>query len=237
MGMRMIPMPKKNVEAELAELTKKIASVVNIYDCMDVPLQLHEEPEYYGLSRKQEKAIEDNYDPMPIVRYTLQHEIENGVLLGNEFKSSETFESDKHDRILDLVAENPKIAIICRYNDQIKLLWTLLIARGYAPFVINGSIKNRDEVCLKAEAAKEAIVLIQADCSMGYQLPSFGLCVFASMSYSYVNWEQMCGRFLRMDKPSRTTFMYLVTEGESVDQGVYDAVKRKEDFKIALFKR
>jgi len=77
--------------------------------------------------------------------------------------------------------------------------------------------------------------LIQADCAEGYQLPSFGLCVFASQSYSYTKWEQICGRFLRMDKPSRTTFLYLLTEGDSIDQAVYDAVKKKEDFKIELY--
>lgn len=235
MGMRMIPKPKKGVEKKLAEITKKIASVVDIYDCMDVPLQSHEDPEYFSLSRKQEKAIDETYDPLPIVRYTMQHEIENGVLLANEFRKAQVFESDKHDRVLDLVEENPKIAIVCRYNDQIDVLEGFLKQKGKFVYIIRGDVKNRDEVCVAAEQAKEAIVLIQADCAEGYQLPSFPLCVFASMSYSYVKWEQICGRFLRMDKPSRTTFLYLLTEGDSVDQGVYDAVKRKEDFKIALF--
>jgi hypothetical protein len=40
-----------------------------------------------------------------------------------------------------------------------------------------------------------------------------------------------------MDKPSRTTFLYLLTEGDSIDQAVYDAVKKKEDFKIELYAR
>ncbi len=236
MGPRIVPVPKEGCEAQLAELTKKIASVVDIYDCMDVPLQQHLEPEYFSLTREQERAIEANYDPTPIVRFTLQHEIENGILIGNEFKAPETFKCDKNDRILDLCAENPKIAIICRYNAQIYALKTLLLDKGYDPLIINGDVKDRDAVCRLAEKSEKAIVIIQSDCAIGFELPSFSVCVFASMSYSYTSWEQTCGRFLRMNRPSRTTFIYLLTEGDSIDQAVYDSIKRKEDFKIDLYR-
>lgn len=237
MGNRIIPVVKKGIEKRLAELTKKIASVVDIYDVLDVPLQQHCEPEYFSLTKEQDRAIKDNYDPVPIVRYTLQHEIENGVLLANDFRESKTYENDKIERIKALCEENKKVAIICRYNAQIDMLKDSFKGMVNTIFIIRGDIKDRDRACRDAEQAKKAIVLIQADSSMGYELPSFPLCVFASMSYSYVNWEQMCGRFLRMNKPSRTTFMYLVTEGDSVDQAVYDAIKRKEDFSINLFKK
>lgn len=234
MGRRMIPVPKKGIEAKLAQITKKIASVVNIYDVLDVPLQQHCDPEYFALTEEQERAIKDNYDPVPIVRYTKQHEIENGILIGNEFKQNETYENDKIERIKAICEENKKVAIVCRYNAQIDYIRDVL--KEYSPLIIRGDIKDRDNVCRRAEEAERVVILIQADSSLGYELPSFPVCVFASMSYSYVNWEQMTGRFLRMNKPSRTTFMYLLTEGDSVDQGVYNAIKRKEDFKIELFK-
>lgn len=237
MGPRIIPVAKKNIESKLATLTKRIASVVDIHDCMDVPLQLHCEPEYFALTSEQKRAIKDNYDPVPIVRYTLQHEIENGILLGNEFREPQTYETDKIERIKAICEENKKVAIVCRYNAQIDLIRNKLHEIGKKVSVIRGDVQNRDEVCQEAERAKEFVVIIQADCAEGYQLPSFLLCVFASQSYSYVKWEQICGRFLRMDKPSRTTFMYLLTEGYSLDQSVYDAVKRREDFKINLYKK
>lgn len=235
MGRRMIPKVKPNSEARLANIVKRIASVVDIHDCMDVPPQLHTDPEYFSLTFTQSSAIKRHYDPLPIVRYTSQHEIENGVWLGNEFAPPETFEIDKNERILDLCKENDKVAIVCRYNSQIDSLYSLLLAAGITPLVIRGSVKNRDSVTIAAESAKECVVLIQADCAEGYQLPSFGLCVFASMSYSYVKHVQLCGRFLRMDKPSKTTFVYLLTEGKSIDQGIYDAIKKKEDFDITLY--
>lgn len=235
MGPRIVPVPKKGCEKKLAVITKKIASVVDINDVLDVPLQLHCEPEYFALTKEQEKAIKENYDPLPIVRYTMQHEIENGILIGNEFRELKTYETDKIERVKAICEENKKVAIVCRYNAQIEE-YKRHLGGQFNVYVIQGSNNNRDSTCREAEGATNAVVLIQADCAEGYELPSFQVCVFASMSYSFVKWEQICGRFLRMNKPSRTTFIYLLTEGNSVDQGVYDAVKRKEDFKIELFK-
>lgn len=231
MGRRIIPVVKKGSEAKLATIVKKIASVVDIHDCMDVPPQIHTEPEIFELSNEQKKAIEENYDPLPIVRFTKQHEIEQGILKG----SFRTLKNDKTERILSLCEENPKIAIVCRYNDQIDYLVGLLA--HYKPSIIRGDVKNRHEVCVEAEKAERAVVLIQADSVEGYQLPSFGVCVFASMSYSYVKFEQVCGRFLRMDKPSKTVFIYLLTAGDSIDRAVYESIKRKEDFSIALYNK
>lgn len=235
MGMRWISQPKKGIEGELAKLTQKIASVVDIHDCLDVPEQLHMDPEYFALTKEQQKAIKEAYDPVPIVRYTYQHEIENGVLLANEFREKQSFKCDKNERILELVKENKKVAIVCRYNAQMQDIFDMLASNGIVASVINGMVKDRDSVTLRAEKMEGGVVLIQADCAEGYQLPSFELCIFASMSYAYTKFEQICGRFLRMDKPSRTTFMFLLTEGDSMDQAVYDAIKRKEDFQIQLY--
>lgn len=232
MGMRIIPVPKRGVEKDLAILTKKIASVVNIYDVIDVPLQQHCEPEYFELTKEQKSAIKEAYDPLPIVRYTMQHEIENGVLLGNEFRLPKVFDCDKNQRILSIVEENKKVAIVCRYNEQINVLARLLA--HYTPLIIRGDVKDRDSVTIEAENSEKCVVLIQADCAEGYELPSFPVCIFASMSYSYAKWEQISGRFLRINKPSRTTFIYLLIEGDSLDQSIYDSIKRKEDFKIEL---
>lgn len=233
MGPRVIPMVKNGSEKKLAELTKKIASVVDIHDCMDVPLQYHAEPEYFALNKEQQKAIKDNYDPTPIVRYTLQHEIENGCILPNEYRQMQTFAYDKLERIKELVEENPKVAIVCRYNAQIDALKREIPQA----LVIRGDVKDRDSVTLQAERADKCVVLIQADCGVGFQLPSFGVCIFASMSYSYTSKKQMEGRFLRMDRPSRTTFIYLLTEGESIDQAIYDCMLKKEDFSLALYSK
>ena len=235
MGIRTVPVPKKNITKKLANLTKKIASVVDINDCIDVPPQIHCDPEYFSLTKEQEKAIEEAYDPLPIVRYTMQHEIENGVLLANEFRALKTFDCDKNERITELVKENDKVAIVCRYNAQIDVLSLLL--KEYKPYIIRGDVKDRDAVTLAVEEADKVIVLVQADCAEGYNLPSIGLCIFASMSYSYAKFVQICGRFLRINKPTKTTFVYLLTEGDSLDQAVYNSINLKKDFSINLYNK
>lgn len=239
MGGRLVPVVKKGIEKRLADAVKKIASVVDISECMDIPLQQHLEPEYFELTDEQKDGIEDAYDPVHIVRYTRQHEIENGVLIGdsNGLVPSRTFESDKMQRVIDLIAENKKCAVVCRYNMQIDSLHRMIQhqLKEKMVYIIRGDVKDRDRITREAEDSEDCVVLIQADCAEGYQLPSFPVCVFASMSYSYAKYEQVCGRFLRMDKPSRTTFFYLLTEGKSVDQAVYDAIMRKEDFQIKLY--
>lgn len=239
MGRRQVPVPKKGIEKRLAEAVKKIADVVDIKDVIDVPLQNHLEPEYFSLSNEQKAAIKEAYDPLPIVRFTAQHTIEQGIVIGNEFKESQSFHCDKNDRIIDLCKENKKVAIVCRYNFQIAVLLDLLEKEGLRVAVISGKAKaqDRDYTTRIAEETESIVVIIQADCGIGFELPSFEVCIYASMSYSYTSWEQMNGRFLRMNKPSRTTFIYLLTEGGSIDQAVYDAIQRKEDFAIELFKR
>jgi superfamily II DNA or RNA helicase len=233
MGNRFIPVAKKGSEARLAVAVKKFCSVVDMKECIDVPEQYHAEPEYFALTKEQEKAIENNYDPLPTVRYTKQHEIEQGILLPNEFSQLQTFPADKNDRILTLVEENPKIALVCRYNAQIDFLKDML--KDYDPLIIRGDVKDRHAVTVKAENSDRCVVLIQADCAEGYQLPSFSVCVFVSQSYSYVKFEQICGRFLRMDKPSRTTFMYLLTSGDSIDKAVHVSILKKEDFNLQVY--
>lgn len=239
MGGRMVPMPKKGVEKDMAELVKQIADVVDIHECMDVPEQLHTDPEYFTLTSEQERGINDSYDPVHIKRITKRHEVENGVLIGdsNGLIPDQFFKTDKMDRIKQIVAENDKVAIVARYNLQIDSIRDNLSDCGKPVFIIRGEVKNRDEITLAAESAKQAVVIIQADCAEGYQLPSFEVCVFASQSYSYAKFEQICGRFLRMDKPSRTTFMYLISGEDSVDQAVYDCVQKKQDFQIQLYKK
>lgn len=231
MGPRIIPVPKKGCEKKLAVITKKIASVVALEDCVDVPTQTFEN-EYFELTKEQNKLIESTYDPLPIVRFTQYHEIAQGILKGNEFrKDILDIPSLKNERIEALCDENKKIIIVCRYNAQIDALAELL--KKHAPKIIRGDVKDRDAVCQSVEKAERAVVLIQASCSMGYELPSFRIMVFASMDFSYTHYRQMCGRILRINNMQKNLYLHLIA-GE-MDQAVFDAIEKKHDFTIELY--
>jgi len=231
MGARRVFLPKKGCEKDLAELTKQFASVVALEDCVDVPEQTSE-TEYFELTKEQERLIGENYDPLPIVRFTKHHEISNGVLRGNEFVGDiKNIPCLKNDRILSLVEENKKIIIVCRYNLQIDALAELL--KVHNPLIIRGDVKDRDAVCQQAEKADRAVVLVQAACSMGYELPSFRVMVFASMDFSFVNYVQMRGRNLRINNLQKNTYIHLLS-GE-MDEAVMEALENKKDFDIELY--
>jgi len=231
MGPRMIAVPKKGCEAPLAKLTKQIASVVSLDECIDVPEQTFETEEF-ELTQEQNKMIENSYDPLPIVRFTQAHQISNGVLKGNEFKKDiPEIKSLKNDRILSLCEENDKLIIVCRYNLQIDYLKNLL--KNYNVFVIRGDVKDRDTVVQNANKSDKAVVLVQSSCSMGYELSSFRIMVFASMDFSFAHYKQMTGRILRINNPQKNLYLHLIS-GES-DKAIFDAISSKKDFDVSLF--
>lgn len=234
MGPRMIPVAKKGSEVKLAKLLKKFASVVSIEECVDVPPQVFE-TEIFELLPVQEKEINKAYDPLPIVRFTKAHQVASGVIKGNEYVEDRMdIPNLKDERILSLCEENEKVIVVCRYNLQIDHLRELLTSKLKKPiFVIRGDVKDRDAVIQQAEKSPRAVVLIQAACSAGYELPSFGLMVFASMDFSFVNYKQMQGRILRINNLHKNVYLHLVC-GE-VDVAIMEAMDRKEDFDMELY--
>lgn len=235
-GRREVPVVREGIEPEIARLVNKIGTTVRIDECADIPEQVFE-TEKFALTKDQKKWIGemDFQEINPIVRFTKFHQIENGTLKGDGYTTDLAIESDKNDRIIDLCTENKKIAVICRYNLQIEILKNSTLAGLSKPvFVINGAVKNKDEIIQNIDKLDECVVLINAACSEGYELPSIGVCVFASLSFSYKDYKQMLGRFLRINRLKKNVYVHLVTVG-SVDEAVYNAIMKKQDFDIEIF--
>lgn len=230
---RTVPKVKDGIEEEIAKLVATIGDVVHITECADIPEQIFE-VEKFGLNDKQKKAMTEIEDLEPLVRFTKKHQIENGILKGDEYVEDKFFSNDKLERIYDLVSENKKIAIVCRYNLQITAIFRHLQKLERKVLVINGSTKDKEDIVRQAESLDDVIVLINASCSEGYELPSIGVCVFASLSFSYKDYKQMQGRFLRLNKLKKNVYIHLVTK-DGVDQAVYDSVMKKQDFDITIY--
>lgn len=237
MGSRMIPQVRTGIEDEIAELVNRIGSTVKIEECAEIPPQIFV-PEFFTLTPSQLKAIKRvrEEETNPAVRYTKFHQIENGSLKGDEFREDEFFDAQKHERIMDLVDENKKIAIFARYNLQLELLKKELEAKGKNVLIINGEVKEKDPIVQQAEKSDEVVLLINAACSEGYELPSIGTIVFASLSFSYKDYKQALGRFLRINKLKKNLYIHLVNEG-TIDEAVYQSIIRKQDFDIAIYAR
>jgi hypothetical protein len=235
MGVRMVPVQKTGIEQEMAIIIKNLGYTLKLSDIVDVPEDEFIN-EYFDLNQEQKNLIKQTFDPLPIVRYTFQHQIESGCLKSDGVRKDTIIGCQKTDRVMELIEENNKIAIVCRYNLQIENYRQALT--DYKVFIINGATKNRNEVIKEIEKVDRCVVLIQANCSDGYSLKSINTIVFASMSFSFVDYSQICFRLKDLDKKVGNTYIHLLTrDKDSVDKGIYECVKRKESFNVEIFKK
>jgi len=233
--------PKFGIEKEMARLVDRIGDIVDIQDAADIPEQTFEVMTV-KLNAKQRKAMIELDEDNPAVRFTKFHQIENGTLKGNAYVEDRLIKNEKLDIIKTYAEGTKKIAIICRYNLQVEQLRQVLSSIKSDVYVINGATKDKDAIVQAVEGSRDCAVVINASCSEGYELPSINTAIFASLSFSYKDYKQMLGRFLRLNKLSKNFFLHLITQygendmrKESVDEAVYQAVKNKQNFDIAIY--
>jgi superfamily II DNA or RNA helicase len=235
MGARLVPIVRSGIEPQLRAIIQSIGSTVTLQECFDVPEQL-DVLETFDLTKEQIKAIDGITDAEHIVYWTKRHQIENGSLKGDGYTTTQIYPSHKVDSIVNTVNENPKTAIICRYNAQIDALAQILKDKTKREvLIINGAVKDRDAVVQHAEMCNNCTVLIQASCAEGYELPSIGVIIFASLDFSYVKYKQMKGRFLRGNKLKKNVFIHMVVD-KGVDRDVYSNIIDKKDFSFEIYK-
>lgn len=233
MGRRFIPIAKKGMDKQLQAILRKIGTVIDLKDVADVMDDI-DIKEYFDLNAEQKKYIKEIDADLPIVRYGQQHQFESGVLKSDGYREKISFKCDKDKRILELVEDNDKIIIVAKYLDQIEKYQELL--KKYKVFTISGQIKETaSEVAKMAENEAKCVVLVQSDTSDGYSLKSFNTMVFASMSYSFVNYDQIKSRMKSIQKLTPLTYIHLLTKGKSLDQAVFDSVSKKQNFSIGLY--
>lgn len=239
-----LPMPGREVWApksdsrtkdKLATLVKLLGHIGRLEDFFDVPDQTFKTI-YVELTQKQKDRIKDmrlEY-PEPIVRVGKTHQIENGVLAGDEFSAPELFENAKIEKILELAIEFPKIVVFAKYRAQIEQIQQALTKAGYTTWTLTGDTKDRGSVIKRANAAPDGIFIAQAQISAGWELPQYPVMVFASMTYSFVDYDQALGRIQRANNIKKNLYIKLVVKG-GVDDAVAKAVANKQDFNERLY--
>jgi len=232
MGMRFpIPVVKKGIEKEIAALVKQIGSSVALEDCFDVPEQTFL-TEYFDLTKEQKVAIEELEDE-GIARWTKIHQICGGTLKSDGYSDTLLLDCQKMKRIQELSKEHKKLVIICRYNHELEYISKDIKKQTY---IINGQTHDRHQVVKQAEADNECVVLIQASCSEGYELPSFPVMVYYSYDFSLKNYIQMNGRILRANKLKKNVYLSLIVRN-TIDEDVYKCIQAKKDFDLAIYEK
>ena len=237
MNHREIYMAKKDEDSQdkLGKLVQSIGYTGRLSDFADVPEQTHRvvnvplsKEQVYRLS-----GIAMEY-PDPLVLVGKRHQIEQGVLKGDEYNLSEKFPTAKLAILEDLYEEFGKVLIFAKYTEQIEQIAEHFEA--ICPvYTLTGSTKDRGVVIEAAERSSNCIVIAQASVSAGYELPSFRCTIFASMDFSVVSYIQALGRTLRINNLQKNLYIYLLSG--DIDKRVYKSVvENKMDFQEAIYK-
>lgn len=229
--------PKKDTATKerLAAAVKRIGYTGRLQDWFDVPAQTFKTI-HVELTEKQKARIRElelEY-PDPIVLVGKKHQVENGVLAGNEFAPSEHFENQKIEKIVDLALEFPKMIVFAKYTAQIEQIATILKSSGKKVFTLTGDTKNRGEVILEALTCEDYVFVCQSQISAGWELKNCPVIVFASKTYSFVDYDQALGRIQRADNIKRNLYINLVVKG-GVDDAIEKCVDNKCDFNERIY--
>lgn len=235
MNHREIYMAKKDEVSQdkLGKLVQSMGYTGRLSDFADVPEQTHRVINVPLTKEQTNKLKELPIDfPDPLVLVGKKHQVEQGVLKGNEFEESQTFPTSKLEIIEDLYEEFGKVLVFAKYTEQIEQIAEYFRGRCEV-LTLTGQTKDRGHVITIAEKANNSIVIAQASVSAGYELPSFRCIIYASMSYSYVDYAQSLGRTLRINNLQKNLYVYLLS-GE-IDKAVYKAIENKGDFNEAIY--
>lgn len=239
-----LPMPGRQVFAPktddetkeaLADLVRKIGYVGRLEDYFDVPDQtyrtIHVDLTVKQKARIKEMALEF---PDPLVRVGKIHQIENGTLSGDEFTESQAFENEKIERLLELAIEFPRMIIFAKYTAQVFQIASEFQKIKKKVFVMTGQVSDRGDLINSAKNCDDYVFIVQAQISAGWELPECPVMVFASRTYSFVDYDQALGRIQRANNIKKNLYINLVVKG-GVDEAVDKCISQKQDFNEKLY--
>lgn len=222
---------------KLAKLVNTLGYTGQLSDFHDVPEQTYRTDYLYRTDeqKKQSDALSILH-PSPLVLRGKRFQVDNGLLIGNQFEPTVYFDNPKMDKILDYSLEFKKIVIFIRFTSLILKTQQILEKEGYTVFVLNGQTKDRAEVIAKAESLDNCILLCQSSISAGYQLPSFPVMIFQTLSNKWVDRTQAEGRILRSDALKKNLYITLVVKN-GADEECYKNIISGEDFNDATYEK
>ena len=213
--------PKKDVKTleNLAKIVQTIGYTGRLQDWFDVPDQV-DRYVHCQLSKEEEQRIHELplEFPDPLVLVGKTHQAEQG--------------ESKLEVIDDLLAEYPKVLVFARYLDQIKKIEEHF--KGKLPvFVLTGQTKDRKKLFEDAEKSHQCLFIAQSQVSAGYELPSFRCVVYASLSYSFVDYTQSRGRVLRANALNKNLYVHL--HSGKVDVAIIKCMQGHQDFEEKIY--
>lgn len=239
-----LPMPGREVYAprgdsktkdRLAKMVRELGYTGRLEDFFDVPEQTFRtfHVELTPAQQARIGALKLEF-PDPLVLIGKRHQVENGVLAGDEYTDGETYPNAKIDRLLELAEEFPRMVVFAKYRAQIGAIAASLEAAGHKTFILTGDTKDRGALLLEANRAKSGVFIAQAQISAGWELPEYPCMVFASRTYSFVDYSQALGRIQRANNIKKNLYINLVVKG-GIDEAVDKSLANKADFDARIY--
>lgn len=199
---------KRGWQKAIRPYVEEISDIVLMQDCIDVPKQHHQ---IIKIDWDEEEFTNRYLEP--IVEWHERHRAENSKKKFNELEK--------------IINGYQKIIVVCYYRRQIDE-YVKYIGEDRQVFILHGGVKDQDKVIQEAREAQDCVFFVQAQMGVGFDAAEFSVVVFASMSFMYVAFQQMCGRVKRINNLHENTFIYLL--GGECDEAVYKTIQSGKDF-------
>lgn len=199
-------LPRMGWQRMMPSLINKYTYTALMQDIVDLPEETHE------IIKLKAPDYEQNEEWEPTKQFSEDHRLEQRY---------------KHKEITRISRGYRKVVVVCRYTQQIQQL-NKQLSKERETFVLDGRTRDVAKTIADAEASGECYIIVQAQVAAGFELPSFAVMIFASMSYGARDYVQMKGRVKRINALKPLKYFYLLAG--RCDKMVYDSVKKGETF-------
>ncbi len=230
----------EQTEHEITQMVKSCGETGKLDDWFEVPEQ-RSHTIYVDLTEEQDKALRtlDTQEPDPQVRRTRRMTIENGIMYtqtptvtGKTVSFERTYLSYKSNKLKEvnkIIEKHKKVIIFVRHTASVTEIEKHCKSLGIDVFTMTGATKNRGELISQANESQNCAIIIQANISAGYNLPTFRATIFFSKSSRVRDYIQGIGRSLRLDHLDENDFYHLVVKG-GPDESCHKAIMAGKDF-------
>lgn len=204
--------PNSDWRIKIRPYLEEIADIVLMEECFDIPMQ-HESTEVIPWTKKQEEALRAECLSDDVSEWHMRHRLENG--------------EEKYKHLEKMLDKYRKVIVVCHFRSQIDD-YAERIGKNRQVFVLHGGVKDQDAVIQQAQASDDCVFIIQAGMSSGFDADKFSIMIFCSMSFAYVNYQQMKFRMKRSHNLHENFYFYLM--GGKNDEAVFKTIMQGKDF-------
>lgn len=215
--------PKQQLINELMERVGHYAVVKRAKECVDLPDQRTELVYIPGMKTKQYCEIQngilntENYSKTMIKLEALNkaHQAANGFYYDDWGNAVDFTNNNKltelNEILVDMLEETERVIIVYYYQHDLEQLKTL----------------KYDWTTEVDDFPNKQILFLQYSQAEGLNLQYCNHMIFYTYDYSFLKYEQMCGRIYRNGQKNNVTYTILIAE-KTIEEKIWWAIKNKK---------